>query len=179
METLEAQTCPVCFAKTLNLSEDRANIPHFGNIYIMTMDCESCGFRKSDIDSEDTHDPVRLEFEISEADDLTVRFVKSSEAHIFFPDLKVDIEPGVGAEGYVANLEKALEDLMEILNQQKEAEESKPKKKKLRQMIETILDAKEGKAKLKIIVEDPTGNSAIISEKTVKFPLKSSKKKGK
>ena len=39
-------------------------------------------------------------------------------------------------------------------------------------MLKKIDDAIWGRAKLKIIIEDPTGNSAIISDKAKKSKLK-------
>ena len=174
MDTLEGQPCPVCLKETLTLSETHTEIPHFGRIFILSMNCDECGFKKSDVECEDEKEPVRLEFEISSIEDLSTRFVKSSEAHLFFPALKIDIEPGINAEGYVANLEKTLDDLLAILNSQKEEEEDGAKRKKVRKIVDQILDVKEGKGTLTIVVEDPTGISAILSEKTKKAPLKAS-----
>ena len=179
MDTLEGQPCPVCANNTLTLSEVNTNIPHFGNVYILSMNCSECGFKKSDVECEEKQDPVRLEFEITSPADLKVRFVKSSEAYIKYPQLKIDIEPGINAEGYVANIEKALDDLLQILNHQKEEEEDNNKRKKIRKLVDQVLDAKEGKAPLTIIVEDPSGNSAILSEKTRKSELKTKQKKAR
>lgn len=179
MDTLEGQPCPVCAKKTLTLSETNTNIPHFGEVYILSMNCAECGFKKSDVECEEEQEPVHLEFDITSPADLKVRFVKSGEAYIKFPQLKVDIEPGINAEGYVANIEKALDDLLGILNHQKEEEEDNNKRKKIRKIVDTILDAKEGKAPLTIVVDDPTGNSTILSEKTRKSELKTKSKKAR
>jgi zinc finger protein len=179
MEKIDGETCPVCFDKTLTLMEDSQNIPHFGEVYILSMSCDKCGFRKADIDTENAGDPVKIEFEVDSIDDMSVRVVRGSEATITFPEFKTDISPGEMESGYVANVEKVLNDLLKIVEMKKESEESKPKKKKLRQMVDDILDAKEGKKKITIVMEDPTGVSAIISEKSKKSALKVKKKKKK
>jgi zinc finger protein len=172
MEVIEGETCPICMKKTLTLAEDKQNIPHFGDIYILSMSCNDCGFRKTDIDTEDQKEPVKLELEISDVKDLNIRVVKSSEATIKFPEFKVTLDPGDDAEGYVANVEKVFNDLLNIFETRKEGEESKAKKKKLRQYVDDILDIKEGKKKATLVIEDPSGISAIISDKVKKSKLK-------
>ena len=91
--------------------------------------------------------------------------------------MKIKIESGESSEGYVANIEKIINELQKVVVEIRDTEESKSKKKKARQLVEQILDIKEGKAKTVIVIEDPTGNSAIISEKAKKEPLKGKKKK--
>ena len=44
-------------------------------------------------------------------------------------------------------------------------------KKKAKNLLKKLLNVKWGKESLKIIIEDPTGNSAIISDKAVKSKL--------
>jgi zinc finger protein len=175
MEKLEGQTCPVCMNKTLTLTEDLIEIPFFGKAYIFGMDCSDCGFRKSDVEAAEQKEPVKYIFEINGTKDLNVRVVKSSGATIKFPEMKVSIESGENSDGYVANIEKILNELQQVVTEIRDAEESKAKKKKARQLVEKILDIKEGKGKTTIIIEDPTGNSAIISEKAKKEPLKKKK----
>ena len=65
MNKIDGEICPVCFTKNLTLIEDKQNIPHFGEIYIMSMSCSECGFRKSDVDSEENRGPVKYELEVS------------------------------------------------------------------------------------------------------------------
>lgn len=177
MAKLEKQPCPVCMEKKLTLVETSQEVPYFGKIYIMSMDCSGCGFKKSDIMCEEEKEPSKYTFEISKKNDLKVRVVKSSEATVKFPKLKITIEPGVNAEGFVSNVERLLNDILKVLEMQKEGEEEKAKKKKLRKMIDQILDIKEGKAATTLVIEDPAGNSAIISEKAKKERLKAKKKK--
>jgi len=108
---------------------------------------------------------------------MSIRVVRGSEATIKFPEFRVTVEPNNASNGYVANVEKVFDDLLKILNMQKEDEESKIKKKKLRQMVDLLLDVKEGKAKATLVIEDPTGVSTIISEKAKKSSLNVKKKK--
>ncbi|MCK4669838.1 MAG: ZPR1 zinc finger domain-containing protein [Nanoarchaeota archaeon] len=172
MDELTGETCAMCHKKTLTLREHETEIPYFGKVAIFSMDCSSCGFKKADVEVLAKKEPSKYTLEIENKDDLKIRVVKSSEATVRWPDLKITIEPGVSAEGYVANIERMLDDIMKVLEFQKESEEDKAKKKKIRKMIDRILDVKDGNAKLKVIVEDPFGNSAIISDKAKKEKLK-------
>jgi len=179
MEKLPGQECPTCKQKTLTLMQDELDIPYFGKVFLFGMQCDNCGFRKSDLEAAEMKDPCKYEIEITEKDDLNIRVVKSSHATVKWPDFKITIEPGVSAQGFVANIERMLNDIQKVLEFNKETEEDKPKKKRMRKMIDKILDIKDGKEKTKLIIEDPTGNSAIISDKAVKSPFKATKKRTK
>ncbi|MBD3259692.1 ZPR1 zinc finger domain-containing protein [Candidatus Woesearchaeota archaeon] len=177
MEKLPNQECPACRAKKLTLMQDELDIPFFGKTFVFSMQCDSCGFKKSDIEAAEFKEPCRYELDIVGKDDLNIRVVKSSQATVKWPDFKITIDPGVSAEGFVANIEKMLNDIQKVLEFNKETEEDKAKKKRMRKMIDKILDIKDGREKTKLIIEDPTGNSAIISRKAVKSGLKKTKAK--
>ncbi len=53
-----------------------------------------------------------------------------------------------------------------------EAEEDEEDKKKAKNLLKKLLNITWGKEKQKIIIEDPSGNSAIISDKAVKSHFK-------
>jgi len=179
MEKLENQPCPACKEKKLTLTEDELEVPFFGKTYLFSMECGACGFRKADVEAAEAKEPVKYSFEISSAKDMNIRVVKSSNATIKFPQLKITIEPGADAEGFVANIEKILNDIYEHVKDIKENEEDSKKRKKAWKLMDRILDIKEGKEKTILVIEDPTGNSAIISEKAEKNPLKGKKKSAK
>jgi zinc finger protein len=179
MEKLENQPCPICGENKLALAEDQIEIPFFGKTFVFSMECSGCGFRKADIEAAEPKEPVKYTFEISSAKDMNVRVVKSSIATIKFPQLKITIEPGAGAEGYVANVEKIVNNIYEQVKDIKENEEDSKKRKKAWKLMDQILDIKEGKEKTTLVIEDPSGNSAIISEKAEKTALKGKKKPAK
>ncbi len=167
---LKNQECPICREKKLTLREDEMDIPHFGLTYIFTMICEGCGYRKADVESAEQKEPSRCTFEVSDDKDLNVRVIKSSEATVKIPYI-MTIESGPSSEGYVTNIEGLLVRVKEVLESTMNAEEEEDDKKKLRNLIKKVSRAMVGREKLKIIIEDPTGNSAIISEKTQKTKL--------
>ena len=144
MEKLENQHCPVCHKDTLTLSETDMEVPYFGTVFVFSMDCPACGFRKTDIDPVEPKEPAKYTLEIKDPKDLSIRIVKSSNATVKFPQLKITIEPGAGAEGFVANVEKLLNEIYKNVKFIKENEEDSTKRKKAWKLMDKILDIKTG-----------------------------------
>ena len=101
---------------------------------------------------------------------MKIRVVKSSNATVKIPHIG-SIEPGEAANGYITNIEGILQRMkkqIEVLSDDSEEEEDR---KKAKNMLKKLLRVMWGQEKLKLIIEDPSGNSAIISEKAVKSKL--------
>jgi len=171
METLENQPCPMCKQKTLNLTEDEKEVPYFGKVYLYSMTCSNCKYHKADVEVADKNEPVKYTFEITSEEDLKVRVIKSGEATVKIPHV-VTIEPGPAANGYVTNIEGILKRVKHTIESAKESEEDPAAKKKAKNLLKKLTKVMWGQEKLKIIIEDPSGNSAIISDKAVKSKLK-------
>lgn len=171
MNKLENETCPFCRKKTLTLIEDDKDIPYFGKCFIYSMNCSSCNYKKADIEAAERKDPTRYTFEIENQKDLNIRVVKSSEATIKVPQLKLTVTPGPASEGFISNIEGLLSRFKEIIQSQKD-DEDEDIKKKVKNTLKKLWKVECGDEKLKIIIEDPSGNSAIISEKAKVEKLK-------
>lgn len=166
MDILEGQPCPMCHKNTLTLREMEREIPYFGKCYIFSMDCNSCDYHLADVETENDGKPVKYTFEIESEKDLSVRVVKSSQATIKIPHL-VTITPGPISNGYVTNVEGIINRVKKVIEDQKDDEDPSVRKKAKNQ-LKKIQRALWGREKLTLIIEDPTGNSAIISEKAKK-----------
>ncbi|MBW2996042.1 ZPR1 zinc finger domain-containing protein [Candidatus Woesearchaeota archaeon] len=171
MEKLDNQPCPMCREKKMTLIEDEKEIPYFGKVYVFSMTCSNCKYHKADVEAADQHEPSKYSIEISGDKDMKIRIVKSSEATVKIPHV-VTIEPGPGANGYVTNIEGILNRVKHQIESAKESEDDPAAKKKAKNLLKKLTRVMWGKEKLKIIIEDPTGNSAIISDKAVKSKLK-------
>jgi len=169
--TLEGETCPVCMKKTLTLSESTLEVPYFGKLYVFAMTCGSCSYRKADLESAESKEPIKYSFDVQSTDDLSVRVVKSSEATVKIPNVGT-IEPGPASEGYVTNVEGIITRIKDQVESIKNAEEDADKKKKAKNLLKKIHKVLSGTQPIKLIIEDPTGNSAIISERAVRQKLK-------
>lgn len=165
MEILKDQTCPVCLKKTLELFEDEKDIPYFGKIYLFSMNCTKCDFNKSDLETEDRKGPISYTFTVESKNDLNIRIVKSGSAKIKFPSLRSKIEPAGATEGYVSNIEGIINRFEKVLITERDTTDDKSSKKTAKNLLKKLWKVKLGELPLKIVIEDPTGNSAIISEK--------------
>lgn len=166
-EMLEGETCPICQAKTLTLMEAERDVPYFGKCYLFSMDCSSCKYHKADVETAETHKPVKQRFEVSSEEDLNVRIIKSSGATLKVGTVGT-IEPGEAANGYITNVEgvlkriqRAIEQLRDVAQEEGDKEAVKKAKSKLKKLGKVLW----GQDKLTLSLDDPTGNSAIISEK--------------
>ena len=171
METLDKQPCPMCREKTLTLMEDETEVPYFGKVFVFSMTCSNCKYHKADIEAAEQKEPCKYTLEINSEEDMKIRVVKSAIAIVKVPHL-MTIESGPAANGYVTNVEGILNRMKNALESAKEDAEDPVDKKKIKNMLKKLGKVIWGKEKAKLIIEDPSGNSAIISEKAEKSKLK-------
>lgn len=177
MEKIESETCPICLAKELILNEDEIEIPFFGKVYLFSMHCNACGFHKADVEAAEMKDPCRITFNIDNEADMNIRVVKSSEATIKIPQLRMSVTPGPASEGYVSNIEGMITRFEKVIEDERNSSEDENAIKTAKNLLKKIRKVKSGEMSIKIIIEDPSGNSAIISDKVIIEKLKNSKKK--
>ena len=167
MEIIDKQPCPVCKEKTLILTEENREVPHFGMCYLMSMNCSSCHYHSSDIQVEKKDNPKKYTFILENEEDLKVRVIKSGEATIKIPQLRMSVTPAPSSIGYISNIEGVLRRFKKIVEDQRDIAEDPSVKKTAKNLLKKFWKAETGGLKLKIIIEDPSGNSAIISKKVV------------
>jgi len=170
-EILPGQPCSLCHKKTLTLTEHETEVPYFGKLVLFSMTCSNCKYHKSDIEALEVKEPCKHTFEISSEKDMKVRIVKSSYATVKLPHITT-ITPGSASQGFVTNIEGILNRVKYQIESAKENAEDNADKKKAKNLLKKLTKIMWGQEKQKIILEDPTGNSAIISEKTEKTKLK-------
>lgn len=163
---LEKQPCPICNKNSLTLSESLTEVPFFGKLYIFSMICSNCKYKKSDVEAEEQKAPCKFTFEVSSKEDLDVRIIKSSEASVKIPHIG-SIEPGPASEGYITNIEGIIQRIKEQIEHLRDSEEDEDLKKKAKNLLKKIQKVLWGEEQIKIILEDPSGNSAIISDKAL------------
>jgi len=170
-QIMTGQKCPICGKDTLTLREAEREVPYFGLMYIFSMDCETCNYHKADVEFDAQQEPVKYELEISEENDLKVRIIKSSNAKIRLGRLG-SIEPGATSNGYVTNVEGILNRFKNIVELARDNAEGDSEKKQAKSHLKKISRVLWGSESIKLTLEDPSGNSAIISNKAVKTKLK-------
>ena len=165
--TISGQPCPMCGKKTLTLAESESEVPFFGKLFVFSMSCSNCKYRKSDVEAAEKKKPCKYSMDVKGKEDLNVRVVKSSEATVKISHVG-SIEPGPASEGYVTNIEGIIQRMKQQIETLRDSEEDNDQKKKCKKLIKKLQKVLWGQEKLKITIEDPTGNSAIISEKVMK-----------
>ena len=170
MSELKGQKCTFCDENKLTLKEEQMEIPYFGRVFLLSMDCAGCGYRKADVEPAEQKEPCRYTLEISSEDDLNIKVIKSGEATVKIPHI-ITIEPGPASEGYVTNIEGLLDRVKKMIESSMEAEEDEGAKRKGKNMIKKLNNVMVGRETLKIIIEDQSGHSAIVSEKAQKSRL--------
>lgn len=164
MNTIKNQKCPMCFKKTLTLIEDEKEIPYFGKVFLFSMNCSNCKYKVSDLEAATHKESSKYTFEIISDKDMKIRIVKSSRATIKIPQLRMSVKPGPASEGFISNIEGILDRFAKIIESEKDSEDKKVRTH-AKNLLKKIRKVKYGDIKLKIIIEDPSGNSAIISDK--------------
>ena len=168
---VQGEKCPACGEKTLALTESGMDIPYFGKCYIFSMDCSACNYHKAYVEAAEQGEPARYSLDIDNEKDMQIRVVRSSQATVKIPYITT-IEPNEGSNGYVTNVEGIFNRVKKQVELLRDSEEDEETKKKTKNMLKKIMRIMMGREKAKLIIEDPSGNSAIISEKAVKTALK-------
>jgi len=172
MERIEHQLCPVCRQNTLSLIQDEKDIPNFGTALIFAMNCSSCLYHQADVEATEEKQPARYTIEINSEKDMKIHVIKSSSATIKIPQLKMSVTPGPASDGYISNIEGLLDRFKEVIESERDTTEDEEVKKKAKNLLKKIWKVKLGDIPIKIIIEDPSGNSAILSEKVIVERLK-------
>jgi len=165
MDELKNQKCPICKKNSATIIEETYNIPNFGRCFLMSMNCSNCNFHKADIESEETKPPCRYTFTIKNKSDLNVKVVKSSKATIKIPKLRLSITPDPSSTGYFTNIKGILSRFKKIIEEQRDSAEDQDIKKKTKNLLKKLWKVECNDLELKIIIEDPSGNSTILSDK--------------
>jgi zinc finger protein len=160
--------CPYCEREIQYLYQTE-NIPFFSEILIVSGRCE-CGYRHSDTMVLGEAEPARWEIEVGGPGDLAARVVRSASGTIRIPELGVEIDPGPACEGFVSNVEGVLDRIEDVLGSVLTWAEGEERENALA-LRERIGLAREGSIPFTLLIEDPTGNSAIVSEKAKKTPI--------
>ena len=84
----------------------------------------------------------------------------------------MSVTPGPASIGYISNVEGVLRRFKTIIEQERDSAEDDETKKNAKNLLKKFWKIELGELPVKIIIEDPSGNSAIISNKTLVEKLK-------
>ena len=166
MQTVVPGPCPCCNTEIEYLYKTE-NIPYFSDILIISAVCPSCGYKFVDTQLLKHGDPARYTMAVESVDDLSIRVVRSMSASIEIPELGVRIDPGPVCQGFVSNVEGVLDRIEQVVKGAL-TWGTDVEKENAAALLADIARVKAGTFSVTLILEDPCGNSAIVSEKAEK-----------
>ena len=153
--------CPACGNPKITVNQTTQEIPYFGPIIILTIRCDVCGFKDNSIFPLKTQEPKTFIAKVDGVEDLKIKVIRSNTGFIKIPELGVEIKPGPYSQGFISNVEGLLDRIEEVIKAKMadEKEESKA-----REFLLRLRDARDGKLPFTVVLKDPLGNSAMVSE---------------
>jgi len=168
--TIES-SCPLC-GGVLEFKFSTNEIPFFGELMLVNARC-SCGFKYADTITLTASEPTRYEIEF-DSEDLSTRVIRSSAGTIRIPELGVTIEPGAASEAFVSNVEGVLCRVEEVIAMAtKWSMHNSRKFERGNKLLEMIDKVRRGEGKMTLVIDDPFGNSVIISRRAQRRVLAS------
>jgi len=164
--------CPVC-ATEISYLYQTENIPYFSEILIISARCPACGYRYVDTQLLKNAEPARWELSIESQDDMMIRVVRSMNGVVIIPELGVRIDPGPACEGFVSNVEGVFDRIEHVVSNLITWAESEEERARARCILESIQQMRNGALPATLIIEDLTGNSAILSDRALVCKIES------
>lgn len=158
--------CPSC-GRELRVVVSTYDVPFFGKVLLTSVSCE-CGFKHADSVVIGERDPVRYTIKINR-ENLFTKVIRSTSGTIRIPEIGVAIEPGPASQGFVTNLEGVLDRVESVVRTaMRWNSEDEEKVRRCKWILERIRNTIEGDEELTLILEDPFGNSLIVSDDAFK-----------
>jgi len=164
VETVMDAPCPICGKKSLVYRAEELDLPYFGKCLQTTIICKNCGFRHADVMMLEVHEPMEYKVSIESEKDLYIKVVRSTSGTLMIPEIGAKLEPGPLSEAFITNVEGVLNRFVDILVQL--MHDTPEKKENILEILRKIGYIRHGKMRATLIIQDPLGNSAIISDKT-------------
>ena len=162
MDELKNQECPVCRGKKATLIEDERSFSKF-KCFLFSISCSSCNYHKSDIEL-DPPQQQKQEIEINDSKELKIQVAKSSEAIIKIPQLRLTVKPDVSSKGYITTIEGILLKYKKELEDERDNADSPEERTAAKNQLKKLWKIELGEVPIKLIIEDASGNSAIIQK---------------
>ncbi|MDO8427622.1 MAG: ZPR1 zinc finger domain-containing protein [Candidatus Diapherotrites archaeon] len=153
--------CVSC-GKKADYQETTYTVPYFGQLLISSLSCPHCQWKATQIFSlNEKKEPVKFSVKIETIEDMETKVIRSGNGTIKIPELGIEITPTTNTEGYYNNIEGLLELVQELIIESTD--------KNAQKTVQQISQARNGKLNFTVILEDSTGNSALIGKKVKKL----------
>jgi len=148
------------------------DVPHFGEALETLLRCGTCGFRHVDFLIMQQKEPLRYELLVEGEADLRTRVIRSNSCTWRIPEVGFTAEPTPRSESFVSNVEGVLERAIAVFEMARRFNEDNPDAVAVADAgLAKLRGALEGREPLTLVMDDPFGNSAIVSERARKRQL--------
>ena len=162
-------SCPACGKPKLVLRTSADSLAYFGDALHSVLLCGACGYKQARTTFLEMRPPARCTLRFRAPGDLAVRVVRSYNAEWRVPELGFTATPSEASEAFVSNIEGMLERIRDVLVRAVVLDaDARPQAEALLAKLDRILH---GHEEATLVLEDPAGHSAILSERTVIEPL--------
>jgi len=165
IEIFKNQPCPMCGKNEATFTEYEIEDPYAETIFILSLKCEACGYKKADLEMEKSSGPAEYTLKVENIEDLNIRVIKSGECELKIPRLGLSVDSTMNGEYFVSNVEGVLSRFRKQLEFLKEGEDDSKIRKRIKNIIKKIDKVIAGEEEMTLTLSDKSGNSAIISEK--------------
>jgi zinc finger protein len=159
-QVIEGAVCPACGKKTLRTVIVEKELPHFGRAVLVTSKCSNCGYTHTDVMELEDKGYKKLKLVVDSPEKLNQLVVRSSSASIRIPEFDLELHPGPFSDGFITTVEGVLDRFESAAKKIKP--ETEEEKKAVETALKEISEAKEGKRKFTLEIDDPRGVSGII-----------------
>ena len=160
--------CPTCRMRMM-VEEYLYEMPLVGKVLIASGTCNYCGYRFSDVRLAEPREPRKIVYNVEKPGDENALVIRASTASIKIPELGVEITPGPASRGYITTIEGIILDVIEKTKFLCSSPDAP--KKTCDEKIKELEDARNVAKPFTIIIIDPEGVSAIISDRVKIIPL--------
>ncbi|KAF8474601.1 ZPR1 zinc-finger domain-containing protein [Kalaharituber pfeilii] len=177
-------TCPSC-VRPCNTYMKFVDIPHFKEVVIMSTVCDDCGYKSNEVKTGGAVPPkgIRITLKVEDEEDLKRDILKSETCALTCPELNLDLTPGT-LGGRFTTLEGLLTQVYDDLHSRIFASPASiasttsttstgltnlpeptsdsldpASRERWLEFFAALKEAKEGKRKFTLIMEDPMGAS--------------------
>ena len=163
MQSIIEVDCIVCgYSDGLLMLAHTEEIAYFGEQTHGTLSCPECGWRQTACIPAESREPACISFEISNAEDLSIRVILVSGCTIRLVELDLEVRPGSQSMGYVSNIEGVLnrfQEVIEMVGREVALEGDESSMQEITDLMEKISQIRSGKFTATLEMLDPCGHS--------------------
>ncbi|MEM0377773.1 MAG: ZPR1 zinc finger domain-containing protein [Thermosphaera sp.] len=168
------EACPICKQKARS-EEYVYNIPYYGDILISVTTCSYCGFKNRDVKTMSSDRPKRIIYKVEKPGDEKALLIRAGGSRIIIPELNLEISPGPFSQGFITTVEGLIMDFIEKSEFLCESYLEKPEE--CERVRELLSKAKDGLVSYTVIIDDYSGKSDIVSERTIYEDIRENEEK--